>query len=95
MGESRRLAMRRAHAGRCNYCTCGATPHGNGGMAAHNAMHARRGDGHWNMTYPMWCDVKAGRIPMPAPKNATPVRSEATITGDKIESGISTKGIPS
>lgn len=68
MDESRRLAMRREHANRTTYCTCGALPRGNGGRAAHMAMHARRGDGHWGMTYSMWCDAKAGRIPWPQPK---------------------------
>ncbi len=63
MDESRRLAMRRAHAKRANYCTCGKTVHGNGAYAAHKAMHERKGewqrdftgavrnpDGHFYMT---------------------------------------------
>lgn len=68
MDESRRLAMRRAHARHAHYCTCGFVAHGNGGIASHRAMHARKRDGHWGMTYSLWCDVQAGRIPMPAPK---------------------------
>jgi hypothetical protein len=71
MDESRRLAMRRAHTKHVDYCTCGATPRGNGGRAAHSAMHERRGDGHYGMTYSMWCDAKAGRIPWPSPKPKT------------------------
>jgi hypothetical protein len=70
MDESRRLAMRRAHARNKMFCTCGATPSGNGGIASHKAMHARRGDGHWGMTYSLWRDVQEGRKPMPAPKPA-------------------------
>jgi hypothetical protein len=64
MDESRRLAMRRAHAGRKAYCTCGKVAHGNGGQAAHRKMHERKGewrrdftgavvnpDGYFYMTY--------------------------------------------
>lgn len=69
MEEARRLAMRRAHAGRVTYCTCGATPRGNGGRASHAAMHKRKGDGHYGMTYSAWCDAKAGRTPWPQPKD--------------------------
>lgn len=34
------------HAKRCEHCSCGKTPFGNGGKASHAAMHERRGDGH-------------------------------------------------
>lgn len=51
MDESRRLAMRKAHARQPYYCTCGMTVHGNGGSAAHSAKHKREGDGHFYMTY--------------------------------------------
>ena len=44
MEESRRLAMRRAHAGRKFWCTCGAIVRGNGGCASHRAMHERNGE---------------------------------------------------
>lgn len=50
MDESRRLAMRRAHARRASHCTCGKTVHGNGGRTAHSAMHKRKADGHYFMT---------------------------------------------
>lgn len=50
MDESRRLAMRRAHARRPWYCTCGKTVHGNGGRTAHSAKHRRARDGHYYMT---------------------------------------------
>lgn len=50
MDESRRLAMRRAHARRSYHCTCGKTVHGNGGYKMHSAMHKRRSDGHTYMT---------------------------------------------
>lgn len=46
MDESRRLAMRRAHARRAWFCSCGKIVHGNGAQAAHSAMHDRKGDGH-------------------------------------------------
>jgi hypothetical protein len=71
MEEARRLAMRRAHASRVTYCTCGKLPRGNGGRAAHAAMHKRLGDGHYGMTYSTWCDAKAGKIPWPQPKEKT------------------------
>ena len=67
MDNLRRLARARAHAKRISYCTCGATPAGNGGRSSHAAMHKRRADGHWYMTYSLWCDVQAGRKPMPDP----------------------------
>lgn len=56
MDETRRKAMRRAHARRANYCTCGKIVHGNGGKHAHRAMHERKGEwrtegGHRYMTY--------------------------------------------
>jgi Ni/Co efflux regulator RcnB len=44
MDETRRLAMRRAHARRAYYCTCGKVVHGNGGENSHRQMHVRRGD---------------------------------------------------
>lgn len=44
--ESRRLAMRRAHAGRASFCSCGKVVHGNGGRHSHHAMHVRLRDGH-------------------------------------------------
>lgn len=69
MDESRHLAMRRAHVKNKRYCTCGVVVCGNGGIASHRAMHARRGDGHWGMTYSLWCDVQAGRVPMPPPRS--------------------------
>lgn len=47
MDESRRLAMRRAHARRAYYCTCGKIVYGNGGYAAHQSMHLRKGDWKW------------------------------------------------
>lgn len=67
MDESRRLAMRRAHARRANYCTCGQTVHGNGGKAAHKAMHVRKNDGHHYMSYSAYqqrvaADAKAAKI---------------------------------
>lgn len=48
--ESRRLAMRRAHARRAYHCTCGKTVYGNGGCAAHQAMHERKREPHYYMT---------------------------------------------
>lgn len=51
MDESRRLAMRRAHARRVSHCTCGKNVAGNGGRTSHSAAHKRRGDGHYYMTY--------------------------------------------
>lgn len=50
MDSSRRLAMRRAHTKHKTYCTCGKVVCGNGGRAAHQAMHERRGDGHRGVT---------------------------------------------
>lgn len=50
MDESRRLAMRRAHARRASFCTCGKVVHGNGGRTSHRAMHKRKGDSHYYMT---------------------------------------------
>lgn len=44
MDESRRLAMRRGHLRNKGYCTCGKVVSGNGGYAAHKAMHQRRGE---------------------------------------------------
>jgi hypothetical protein len=44
MDESRRKAMRRAHAKRAYHCTCGKTVRGNGGENAHRQMHVRKGD---------------------------------------------------
>lgn len=57
MDESRRLAMRRAHARRAYHCTCGKTVRGNGGYKMHGAMHKRRQDGNYFMTataYEKW-----------------------------------------
>lgn len=56
MDESRRLAMRRAHAKRAHHCTCGKTVHGNGGEHMHRVMHENKGEwrtpgGHFYMTY--------------------------------------------
>lgn len=51
MDESRRLAMRRAHARQASYCTCGKTVHGNGARFTHSQMHERKADGHYYMTY--------------------------------------------
>lgn len=48
--EVRRLAMRRAHARRAWFCTCGRTIHGNGGSTSHAAKHKREGDGHHYVT---------------------------------------------
>jgi hypothetical protein len=50
MNEFRRLAMRRAHAKRAYYCTCGKTVHGNGARSMHREMHIRHSDGHYYMT---------------------------------------------
>lgn len=52
--ESRRLAMRRAHTKHKSYCTCGKVVSGNGGRHAHRAMHERKSDGHYYMTYSEW-----------------------------------------
>jgi hypothetical protein len=54
MDESRRLAMRRAHARRANYCSCGKVVYGNGGRATHKAMHIRNQDGHRFMIEDRW-----------------------------------------
>lgn len=42
------------HATRFYYCSCGATPHGNGGQYQHRKMHERRKDGHHGITPDAW-----------------------------------------
>lgn len=45
MDETKRLAMRRAHAGRSHECSlCGKKVYGNGGQSAHGRAHVRRGE---------------------------------------------------
>jgi hypothetical protein len=44
MDDTRRKAMRRAHARRAYCCTCGKIVHGNGGENAHRQMHIRKGE---------------------------------------------------
>jgi hypothetical protein len=61
MDESRRLAMRRAHARRVHHCTCGKDVAGNGGFAAHKAMHRRKADGHHFMTTTAYEQRQAAR----------------------------------
>jgi hypothetical protein len=55
--ESVRLRMRRAHAKRAYYCTCGKIVHGNGGRASHFDMHERRGDGHHRISGSHWNEL--------------------------------------
>jgi hypothetical protein len=40
-------------------CSCGATPSGNGGHAAHRKMHQRKGDGHRPITRDVYTMVMA------------------------------------
>lgn len=40
-------------------CSCGATPSGNGGHAAHRKMHKRRADGHRPVTRDVYDKVMA------------------------------------
>jgi hypothetical protein len=64
----RRTEMARAHAKRASYCTCGKVVHGNGGSHMHRAMHKRKDDGHYYMTYSAWCDrqkLKAATVHLP------------------------------
>jgi hypothetical protein len=63
MTESRRLAMRRAHANHASFCSCGKIVHGNGATAMHRAMHKRRNDGHHYLVEDHWrAKVAAGEI---------------------------------
>lgn len=54
MDESRRLAMRRANVKHKGFCSCGFVASGNGGQAAHRAMHERKGDGHHYLIERAW-----------------------------------------
>lgn len=40
----RARAKARAHAKHAHFCSCGKVVHGNGGKAAHQAMHERKGE---------------------------------------------------